>query len=69
MEFFKTDSDSFQIWNSEATIQFDIQGFEGVISQKVVEKLSMDFQAFRRTIIDKLDKHAQLKKISKGPSF
>ena len=41
--------------------RFDSQTFESAISQKIEENMSMDFEAFKRTIIDTLDKHAPLK--------
>ena len=45
-------------WNYE---RFDTQTFEGVIS-KTEQNTSMDFEAFKRTIVDTLDKRASSKK-------
>ena len=42
--------------------RFDIQTFERVISKKIEENTSMDFEALKRTIVDTLDKQAPLKK-------
>ena len=47
----------------------DSQTFESVILKKMEEHTSMDFEAFKHTIIDTLDKHAPLKKVSKGQSL
>ena len=42
--------------------RFESQTFESVISKKIEESRSMDFEAFKRTIVDTLDQHAPLKK-------
>ena len=42
--------------------RFDSQAFESVITKKIGKNTSMDFEAFKRTIIDALDKHTPLKK-------
>ena len=46
---------------------FDSQTIESVISKKIEEKTSMDFEAFKRTIINILDKHTPWKKSTQGP--
>ena len=48
--------------------RFDSQTIESVISKKIEEKTSMDFEAFKRTIINILDKHTPWKKVPKGQS-
>ena len=42
--------------------RFDGQIFKSVISKKIEENMSMDFEAFKCTIVDTLDKYAPLKK-------
>ena len=42
--------------------RFGSQTFESVIFNKIDENMSMDFEAFKFTIVDTLDKHATLKK-------
>ena len=49
--------------------RFDSQTFESVISKKIEENTSMDVEAFKRTIVDTLDKCAPLKKVSIGQSL
>ena len=39
-----------------------VRHFESVIFKKIEENKSMDFEAFKRTIVDILDKYAPLKK-------
>ena len=43
-------------------MSFGSQTFESVISKKIEENTSMDFEAFKRTIVDTLDKYSPLKK-------
>ena len=43
-------------------MSFGSQTFESVISKKIEENTSMDFEAFKRTIVGTLDKYAPLKK-------
>ena len=42
--------------------RFDSQIFQSLISKKMEENTSMDFEAFKRTIVNTLDKYAPLKK-------
>ena len=42
--------------------RFDSQMFQSLISKKMEENTSMDFEAFKRTIVNTLDKYAPLKK-------
>ena len=46
-------------WNYK---RFHSQTIESVISKKIEENTSTTFEAFKRTIVDILDKHAPLKK-------
>ena len=48
--------------------RFDSQIFQSLISKKMEENTSMDFEAFKRTIVNTLDKYIPLKKVSKGQS-
>ena len=48
--------------------RFDSQIFKSEISKKMEENTSMDFEAFKRTIVNTLDKYIPLKKVSKGQS-
>ena len=42
--------------------RFDSQILQSLISKKMEENTSMDFEAFKRTIVNTLDKYAPLKK-------
>ena len=54
-------------WNYK---RFDSQTFKNVISKKIKQTESVDFEAFKRIIIDTMDKHSTLKKkVSKGQSL